>query len=319
MGNFLIHTLGCGSAKPTPRHQPSSTVIDFRSNLFMVDCGEGAQLAMMRKHLKLNRLGHIFLTHLHGDHVFGLPGLIGTLGLHSAGGHITIHTFKEGAEILGKIFNYFSRDLPFEVKFNILDPTREEIAFENKSLKIRTIPLNHRLPAVGYIFEEKPGLRHINRAMCDFHEIPFCRFGAIKEGEAYIKPDGTIISNDKLTYPPAEPLSYAHLSDTSFMPEIADKLGHPTLLFHETTYLDSNLKEARQRGHSTATQAAEMAKLSGAQWLLTGHYSSRYTDDNLFKTEAEKVFPNVILNHEGLTIDLEKLRPTPHKSNLIEI
>lgn len=308
MSQFDIHTLGCGSAKPTPRHQPSSTVVDFRGNLFMVDCGEGAQLALMRKRLKFNRLNHIFLTHLHGDHVFGLPGLIGTLGLHSAGGEITIHTFKEGKEILSKIFDFFSRDLPFEVKFNIINPKEEEIVFENKSLIVRTLPLKHRLPTVGYIFEEKPGLRHINRSMCDFHNVPFSKFGSLKSGEDFVKPDGTVIPNKILTTPADPALSYAHLSDTAFDPALAERLNSPTLLFHETTYLDCNLKEAIARGHSTASQAAEMARLSGAKWLLTGHYSSRYTDDNLFKDEAEKIFPNVILNREGLTTSLDKLK-----------
>lgn len=308
MSQFDIHTLGCGSAKPTPRHQPSSTVVDFRGNLFMVDCGEGAQLALMRKRLKFNRLSHIFLTHLHGDHVFGLPGLIGTLGLHSAGGEITIHTFKEGKEILSKIFDFFSRDLPFEVKFNIINPKEEEIVFENKSLTVRTLPLKHRLPTVGYIFEEKPGLRHINRSMCDFHNVPFSKFGSLKSGEDFVKPDGTVIPNKILTTPADPELSYAHLSDTAFDPALAERLNSPTLLFHETTYLDCNLKEAIARGHSTASQAAEMARLSGAKWLLTGHYSSRYTDDNLFKDEAEKIFPNVILNREGLTTSLDKLK-----------
>lgn len=308
MSQFDIHTLGCGSAKPTPRHQPSSTVVDFRGNLFMVDCGEGAQLALMRKRLKFNRLNHIFLTHLHGDHVFGLPGLIGTLGLHSAGGEITIHTFKEGKEILSKIFDFFSRDLPFEVKFNIINPKEEEIVFENKSLTVRTLPLKHRLPTVGYIFEEKPGLRHINRSMCDFHNVPFSKFGSLKSGEDFVKPDGTVIPNKILTTPADPELSYAHLSDTAFDPALAERLNSPTLLFHETTYLDCNLKEAIARGHSTASQAAEMARLSGAKWLLTGHYSSRYTDDNLFKEEAEKIFPNVILNREGLTTSLDKLK-----------
>ncbi len=307
MAQFSIHTLGCGSAKPTPRHQPSSTIVEFRDNLFMVDCGEGAQLAMMKKRLKFNRLNHIFLTHLHGDHVFGLPGLIGTLGLHSSGGELNIHTFAEGKEIISTILNYFSKELPFEIKYDILNPQKEEVAFENRSLRVRTIPLKHRLPAVGYIFEEKPGLRHIKRDMCDFHNVPFSKFNALKAGEDFIKEDGTKIKNEILTSPASPPLSYAHLSDTSFLPQIADRLGEPTLLFHETTYLDCNSKEAKERGHSTAKEAAEMAKLSHSKWLLTGHYSSRYPNDEEFRKEALEVFPNVILNYEGLTTDLTKL------------
>ncbi|MDE7462914.1 MAG: ribonuclease Z [Muribaculaceae bacterium] len=307
MAQFSVHTLGCGSAKPTPRHQPSCTVVDFRDNLFMVDCGEGAQLAMMKKRLRMSRLGHIFLTHLHGDHVFGIFGLIGTLGLHSAGGSITIHTFAEGKEIISRTLNYFSANLPFEVKYNILDPTKEQIAFESKSLRVRTIPLAHRVPAVGYIFEEKPGLRHINREMCDFHGVPFSQYGNLKNGMDFTKEDGTLIPNSILTKDPTPALTYAHISDTSYLPSIAPKLGNPTLLFHETTYLDINEKEARERGHSTAREAARIAKASGAKWLLTGHYSSRYSDDEGFRKEATEEFPNVILAREGLTTDLTRL------------
>lgn len=307
MATFSVHTLGCGSAKPTLRHQPSSTVVDFRDNLYMIDCGEGTQQAFMKKRLKFNRLGHIFLTHLHGDHVFGLPGLVGTLGLHSAGGKLTIHTFSDGAEILSSIFNYFSRDLPFEIEFNILDPRKEQIAYENRSLIVRTIPLSHRVADVGYVFQEKPGLRHINREMCDFHGVPFSSYNSIKSGADFIKPDGSVVANTRLTHDPLPPLSYAHLSDTSFLPELAPRLMNPTLLFHETTYLDSHTKDAAARGHSTASEAAQMAKLSGAKWLVTGHYSSRYTNDEAFREEAMKTFPNVILNREGLTIDLTKL------------
>lgn len=307
MAQFTVHTLGCGSAKPTPRHQPSCTVVDFRDNLFMVDCGEGAQLAMMKKRLRMSRLGHIFLTHLHGDHVFGIFGLIGTLGLHSAGGSITIHTFAEGKEIISHTLDYFSANLPFEVKYNILDPTKEQIAFESKSLRVRTIPLAHRVPAVGYIFEEKPGLRHINREICDFHGVPFSQYGNLKNGMDFTKEDGTLIPNSILTKDPTPALTYAHISDTSYLPSIAPKLGNPTLLFHETTYLDINEKEARERGHSTAREAARIAKASGAKWLLTGHYSSRYSDDEGFRQEATEEFPNVILAREGLTTDLTRL------------
>ncbi len=301
--DFQIHVLGCGSAKPTLRHQPSSTVINFRGNLFMIDCGEGTQTALQRFHLKLPRLNHIFLTHLHGDHVLGLPGLISSMGLSGGGGELTIHTFPEGEKILRTIFDFFSHDLPINVNFHIIHP-EEAIVFENKALRVRTVPLRHSLPAVGYIFEEKPRLRHIIRAACDFHHIPVSKLNAIKNGEDFVKPDGTVISNELLTTPADPSRSYAHISDTSFFPEIAPKIGPVDLLFHETTYLDQNINDAHARGHSTAKEAAQIAKLCGAQKLLTGHYSSRYKDDKAFLEEALQEFPNVILNREGLTINL---------------
>lgn len=304
MPTFSIHTLGCGSAKPTLRHQPSSTVVNYRDNLFMVDCGEGAQYAFQKHRLKFSRLRHIFLTHLHGDHVLGLPGLISSLGLGGAGGKITIHTFAEGKRILSSIFDFFARELPFEVEFNVIRP-EEAVILETSSLTVRTIPLKHRIPTVGYVFEEKQKPRHIRRDMIDFHEVPFSRINAIKAGEDFTKPDGTVIPNRILTTDPTPSLSYAHISDTAYMPGLAEKIGPVDLIFHETTYLDQHLAEAGKRGHSTARQAAAVARDAGAKALLTGHYSSRYNNDEDFRKEALDIFPNIILNREGLVTHLD--------------
>ncbi len=306
MSEFSIHTLGCGSAKPSLRHQPSSTVVNHRGNLFMVDCGEGAQLAFMRQRLSFSRLRHIFITHLHGDHVFGLPGLIGTLALNGAGGEITIHTFEEGRRQLKAIFDYFCRDTPFNINFNVIKP-EEAVILETKSLTVRTIPLKHRIDTVGYVFEEKPKERHINPSMTSYHEVPIAYMHRIKAGEDFVKPDGTVIPNSHLTLPPSPSHSYAHMSDTMYMPTLAEKIGPVDLLFHETTYLEDNKSMAAPRGHSTAKQAAMVARDAGAKALLTGHYSSRYNDDTLFKTEAEEIFPHVILNREGLVTDITSL------------
>ncbi len=303
MEKFEVNILGCGSAKPSLVHNPSCTVVNFRENLFMVDCGEGAQKELQKQRLKLPRLNHIFLTHLHGDHVFGLPGLLGTMALSGLEGDITIHTFEDGKEILGSIFDYFNRGLPIDVKFNVIRP-EEAVVFENSSLRVRTIPLKHKIPAVGYVFEEKPRLRHINREMCDFHGVPTWAFNSIKAGEDFTKPDGTVVVNALLTKDPAPPRSYAHISDTAYMPGLAEKIKGVDLLFHETTYLAEDADKARERGHSTAAQAAQVALDAGAKRLLTGHYSSRYKDDNLFAEEAMTVFPNVILGKEGLKIEL---------------
>ena len=299
MNNFSVHTLGCGSAKPTLRHQPSSTVVNHRGTLYMVDCGEGAQLGLMKQRLPFSRLRHIFLTHLHGDHIFGLPGLIGTLALSGNGGAITIHTFEEGKKQLQTIFDFFCKDLPFEVDFNVIKP-EEKIILETKSLTVRTIPLSHRVPTVGYVFEEKAKPRHINPEMTTFHNVPVSRMNSIKNGEDYVNPEGKVIPNALLTKEPSPSYSYAHISDTGYMPDLAKKIGPVDLLFHETTYLEEHKAEALKRRHSTAIEAATVARDAGAKRLLTGHYSSRYSDDTPFKKEAETVFPNVILNREGL-------------------
>lgn len=305
MEKFDVHVLGCGSAKPSPYHNPSSTVVDFRDNLFMIDCGEGAQKEFQRQHLKLSRLNHIFLTHLHGDHVFGLPGLIGTMALSGLEGDITIHTFEDGKKILSEIFNYFNRGLPIEVKFNVIKP-EEAVIFESNTLIVRTLPLDHKIPAVGFVFEEKPRLRHIDRAMCDFHGVPLWAFNSIKVGEDFAKPDGVVVANRLLTKDPTPPRRYAHISDTAYMPGLAGKIRGVDLLFHESTYLSDNLDKARERGHSTATQAAQVAADAHVGRLLIGHYSSRYKNDNLFLQEARSVFKNTMLSNEGIVVPVGK-------------
>ena len=304
MSSFSIHTLGCGSAKPSLRHNPSSMVLNIRENLFMIDCGEGTQLEMQRQHLKFSRLRHIFLTHLHGDHCFGLPGLICSQSLLNKGGHITIHTFKEGIDMFRHILDYFNRDSAVEVEFNEIK-VEEAIVYEDKAITVSTIPLKHRVPTVGYLFKEKPKLRHIKRDMVDFHKVPVSQMQAIKEGRPFVKDDGTIIPAEMLTSPPSPSLSYAHIGDTAYLPEIANKICDVDLLYHETTYLEENRNEASERGHSTAKEAAMIASNAKAKKLLTGHYSSRYRDENLFIKEASEIFPNTILNREGLTIALD--------------
>lgn len=306
MAEFTIHTLGCGSAKPTLRHQPSCAVVDHHETLYMIDCGEGAQRAFQKAKLKFSKLRHIFLTHLHGDHVLGLPGLISTLALSGNGGKLTIHTFMEGADILQTMINFFAKELSYDLEFNIIKPEDKTI-LETSSLIVRTVRLEHRVPAVGFIFEEKPKLRHIRRDMIDFHGVPVSKIRNIKSGEDFVKADGSVIPNKMLTADATPSYSYAHISDTIYLPELAKKIGPVDLLFHETTYLDEHAADAEKRFHSTARQAAAIARDAGAKTLLTGHYSSRYKDMEAFKNEAETVFPNVILNNEGLSIDLTRL------------
>ncbi len=303
MSDFKIHTLGCGSAKPTLHHQPSSTVVDHRGTLYMVDCGEGAQLQFQRQRLKFSRLRHIFLTHLHADHVMGLPGLVATMGLGGKEGILTIHTFKEGKEILERMIGFFSPHLSFELEFDVIEP-EVRVILDTGALTVRTVPLEHRIPDVGYIFEEKEPLRHINREMCDFHGVPVFQLRDIKEGADFVKADGTVIPNVMLTTDADPARSYAHISDTLYMPDLAPKIGPVDLLFHETTYLENNAADAHDRFHSTARQAAMVARDAGAKRLLTGHYSSRYNDDALFAKEAQEIFPASLVNHEGLTLDI---------------
>lgn len=302
MDRFEVNVLGCGSAKPTLAHNPSCTVLNVQESLYMIDCGEGAQRALMRQRLRLNRLNNIFLTHLHGDHVLGLPGLLSTLDLHGKEGYITVHTFARGAEWIRMQMDFFGGKQSYDLRFNVLDPRKSAVIFEDKRLRVRTVPLDHRVDCVGFIFEEHPKPRHIDRAACDFHGVPVAFMKHLQAGEDFVKPDGRVVPNSFLTKPPTPTRSYAHIGDTAYKPELAALIGPVDLLYHETTYTSDHVRDARERGHSTAAQAATMAKECGARRLLTGHYSSRYKDETVILDEASAIFPDTVLGREGLVV-----------------
>lgn len=304
MPEFQINYLGCGSATPTMRHQPTCQVVNFRGKLMMIDCGEGAQLQYRRMKLKFSRLDHVFISHLHGDHFLGLPGLLSTLALHDTGGHVVIHTFEQGADILQKIMAVFCRETSFVIDYDIIKP-EQAVILDDKSITVETFPLRHRVPTVGFLFKEKPSLRHLVGDMVKYHEIPFSKLQAIKEGADYVTPDGRVIPNSRLTTAPTPPRSYAYCSDTAFDPKIAEYVRGVDTLFHEATYQADSLAKAAPRGHSTAAQAGEIATLAGARQLVLGHYSQAYNDDSGFEAEARTTFDGpVTAAHEGLRLDL---------------
>lgn len=305
MADFSINYLGCGSATPTDRHLPSCQVVEFRGQLMMIDCGEGAQLQFRRMHLKFSRLRHIFISHLHGDHFLGLPGLLSTLALHETGGTITVHTFREGADILKKILDVFCREIPYTLEFDVIEPARG-IILDDKSLTVETIPLSHRVPTVGFVFREKPGLRHLRGDMVKFLDIPVRQLPGIKAGADYVAPDGTVYANARLTTDPSPAMSYGYCSDTAFKESIAEGFAGVNTLYHEATYCDDMAYKAAPRGHSTAAEAGRAASLAGARRLVVGHYSQAYDSDVPFAIEAATEFGGeVIAAREGLKIDLK--------------
>ncbi len=305
MAKFQINYLGCGSATPTMRHLPSCQVIDFRDNLFMVDCGECAQLSLRRMQLKFSRLNHIFISHLHGDHCLGLTGMLSTLALSGReGGVITIHTFKEGAEIFSKMLNFFCKERPFDIKYNIITPGTTQTLLDTDALTVTAFLLYHRIPCSGFIFREKPKPRHLKGDMLKFHNIPIREYRAIKEGADFITPEGKIVPNAALTSPPDPCLSYAYCSDTMFDERVAEAVKGVDTIYHEATYTEDFYEKARSRGHSTAAEAAKIAKLANARRLVLGHFSKRYKSEEGHLAEAKKIFPNTILSYEGLKLDL---------------
>jgi ribonuclease Z len=271
----------------------------------MIDCGEGTQLQMRRMHLKFARLNNIFISHLHGDHCFGLLGMLSTLALLGKTGTMTIHIFKEGAEFFKNAVEFFAYDMPFEVKFNVI-PNAKALIYEDDAITVTTIPLSHRVPTVGFLFAEKPKKRHINREMTDFYKVPTFRLNDIRNGADFITEDGKTIANTILTKPADPSLSYAYCSDTIFSKKVIEAVKGVDWLYHEATYADDKCKTARLRGHSTAREAATVAHEAGAKHLILGHYSSQYMDNSRFRTEAMEVFPDVTLAREGLKIDLTK-------------
>lgn len=306
MEKFVLNILGCGSATSTTQHLQTSQVLDIRDNLFMIDCGEGTQLQMRRMRLKFARLNNIFISHLHGDHCFGLLGMLSTLALLGKTGTMTIHICREGAEFFKNAVEFFAYDMPFEVRFNVIPTNKSEIIYEDDALTVTTIPLSHRVPTTGFLFREKPKNRHINREMTDFHGVPTYLLNNIRKGEDFITPEGKTIPNEVLTRPADPSLSYAYCSDTTFSKKVIEAVHGVDWLYHEATYADNKQQTARKRGHSTAREAGIVAREAGVKHLILGHYSSQYNDNTCFRTEAMEEFPDVTLAREGLKLDLTK-------------
>lgn len=302
MANFDVHILGCGSATPSLRHLPSCQVIDFRDRLMMIDCGEGAQLSMRRQGLKFSRLTDFFISHLHGDHFLGLPGLLSTLALHDIAGTLTIHTFAEGEALLRPLLDFIIRERTYDLRFNIIDPHSESVILDDKNLTVRAFPLYHRVDAVGFRFDEKPKSRHIRGDMTNFYKVPHYRMNDLRAGADFETEDGRVIPNSVLTTDADPSVSYAYASDTAFDMRVADAVRGVDVLYHEATYGDDCADKALQRGHATARQAAEIARAAGVGQLVLGHYSKRYLDAAPLVEQAREIFPNTVAANEGMVI-----------------
>ena len=305
MEPFKIHILGCGSALPTTRHFSSIQIVESRGKLYMIDCGEGAQLQLRRSGLSFERLGHVFISHIHGDHCFGLIGLISTLGLLGRTATLHVHAPAELKQMLEtQLTLFFNYDIGYQIEFHGVDTTVQQVIFEDRSLSVESIPLEHRMPCCGFRFREKPSLPHIRRDMIDAYNIPVSQINNIKAGQDYTLPDGTVVEHQRLVTPAAPPRSYAYCSDTRYMPNLHKRLMGVNTLYHESTYADDKLAGAEKYYHSTARQAATVARDAQVGKLLLGHYSARYTNEEILLNEAQEVFPNSFLTHEMDVFDV---------------
>lgn len=304
MEKFELNILGCGSALPTTRHFPTSQIVNVRDKLFMIDCGEGAQLQFRKSRLKFSRLNHIFISHLHGDHCFGLLGLVSTLNLLGRTAQLHIHSPQGLEALMTPMLDFFNRQMTYKVLFHEFDTKEQAVVYEDRSLTVTTIPLRHRMPCCGFLFAEKQRPNHILRDMIDFYQVPIYELNRIKNGADYITPEGEVIANARLTRPSAPPRRYAYCSDTIFLPSIVEQIKGVDLLFHEATFADEDAPRAKETYHTTAAQAAEIARTAGVKNLLIGHFSARYEDESVLLKEASAVFPNTRLAKETLCISV---------------
>lgn len=304
MQPFKVRILGCGSALPTLRHFASSQIVELRGKMFMVDCGEGTQIQVRRSRIHFNKIASIFITHLHGDHCFGLIGLISTLGMLGRTAPLHIYAPFALEVILNQQINFFCEGLDYTVYFHGIDTTVPNVVYEDKSIIVKSVPLNHRIACCGFVFCEKPTLPHIRRDMIDFYNIPECYRNNIKRGDDWITPEGEVIPNSRLTEPADAPRSYAYCSDTKYIPDLYKHLTNVDTLYHEATYCDENADRAALYYHSTAKQAATVARDAKVKKLILGHFSARYNDEDAILQEARSVFPNTFLANEMAIFDI---------------
>lgn len=304
MEKFEITILGCGSATPSPKHYTSSQVVDVRGKLFMVDCGEGTQIQLRRSHVAFARINHIFISHLHGDHCFGLLGMISSFGLLGRTAPLYIHAPQELGHMLSQELSFYCRDLEYTVEFQGFDPAVTAVVYEDRSLTITVFPLRHRVPCAGFLFREKPTADHLDRAAADFYKVPQWEYNRIKEGGDFITQDGTVVAHERLTKPAGPVRSYAYCCDTVYNPAMLSIIKGADLIYHDCTYASDDSDRAIKHFHSTAADAARTALEAQAGRLMLGHFSARYTDESILLTEACRIFPNTILAKENLTVTI---------------
>ncbi len=294
--------LGCHSATPKLNAPPTSQILEIKNHLFLIDCGEGTQVQLRKHKIKFSKIKNIFISHLHGDHVFGLVGLISTFRLLNTETKLKVFGPKGIKELIVTQLTLTESYAKYPVEFHELSSNESELIFEDDKVEVFTIPLKHRIYTNGFLFKEKTGKRNLNiNAINKHREIEICDYNNLKAGKDFILTNGDRIPNSELTFDPDPISSYAFCSDTAYLPAICDIIKNCTLLYHESTFLEDNKELAQKTGHSTALEAGKIANQARAEQLILGHYSSRYKDLELFKQEAEQVFGNVALGFEGKT------------------
>ena len=305
--NFTLNVLGTASALPTTERYPSAQVLDVRGRLFMIDCGEGAQMQIRRAKVSFLKIEHICLSHIHGDHIFGIFGLLSTMGMFGRSSVLNIYAPKSFAPVLEFFMAHFGDGVKYEINHVILDMSEPEIVYENRTVELLAFPLNHRVETFGFIIREKMPAYNVRKEAIAKYGLSVSEIGRLKGGEDVVREDG-VIPLAEAAYLPYEPRSYAYCSDTAPFPELAQWIKGVSLLYHETTYPADMEEMAQKNFHSTTLQAAKVALEAGVGRLIVGHYSSRYPSIDFFLDELRSVFPDTDLAHDGDVVEIPYLR-----------
>jgi ribonuclease Z len=301
---FELTILGTSSALPTSKRYPTAHVLNICERFFLIDCGEGTQIQLRRYSVKFSRINHIFISHLHGDHYFGLIGLLSTYALLGRQNDLHIYSHSELPEILKPQLEQLQNDIIYKIIWHPLNFKKPVVILDDEKVTISSFPLKHRVSCCGFLFSEKQGLRNIIKEKIEEYHIPIRDIQYIKNGANYIDPNGKIIPNEELTLPLKSPRKYAFVTDTIYLPKLKEILEGVNLLYHEATYDKRMQKRAKETFHSTAEQAAMLAQSCNAGQLVIGHFSARYKDISVLIEEATSVFPSTVIAEEGMVIKI---------------
>jgi ribonuclease Z len=294
-----LKILGCYAATPRTLSNPTAQVLEIKNHLFLIDCGEGTQVQLRKHKIKFSRINHIFISHLHGDHFYGLIGLISTFMLLNRENDLHIYGPVGIKEIILMQLRASGSYTGYNLFFHELASLESEVIYEDDTVVVKTIPLNHRIYTNGFLFQEKVGKRHLNSEAVAKYKIEKVYFDKIKSGGSVTLDSGEVIENNLLSLPPDAPKSYAFCSDTLYDESIIPYIKGVDVLYHEATFLESEAHFTQKTKHATAKEAAQIAKLANVKQLMLGHYSTRYGSIELFKTEAQTIFENVLLADDG--------------------
>ena len=305
--NFTLNVLGTASALPTTERYPSAQVLDVRGRLFMIDCGEGAQMQIRRAKLSFLKIEHICLSHIHGDHIFGIFGLLSTMGMFGRSSVLNIYAPKSFAHVLDFFMLHFGEGVKYEINHVVLEMSGPETVYENRTVELLAFPLNHRVETFGFIIREKMPAYNVRKESIAKYGLSVAEIGRLKGGEDVVREDG-VIPLAEAAYLPYVPRSYAYCSDTAPFPELAQWIKGVSLLYHEATYPADMEEMAQKNFHSTTLQAAKVALEAGVGRLLVGHYSSRFPSVDFFLDELRSVFPDTDLASDGDVVEIPYLR-----------